>query len=303
MLCNRVLVPTPEGNMKVINKESPEYREVQRLEFKAWENERLDRIPSSFDEVSRRWGSFPNYFKWLKKVEDDERQKTHYLHLMPKWKRNRILNVEKALLYYKKTGDFNRLYKKLKHRVDYWAGYYGKNYSSFWLSREDFEEVFWLTVKQAADRVYISTFNDDSLFGHLANLNGYVDAGSDIYFYVAINKKLRDRGTDVLRAKLGTKQGHFEHNLQRLPDHDIVDQTADVEKVVTDKMIVHQIINNQTLTDDEKRFLKVLYLNAGASFQELADLRGLKHRETARRMLLKIQKKLTTANIRYDNCI
>ena len=191
MICSRVLIPTSEGKMKVVYKDSPEYKEIQEREWESLRKERMDRIPSSFDEVAKKWGSFPKYFKWLKKLEENERQIQQCLHLMPQWKRNRILNIEKGLIHYKKTGDFNRLYKKIKFCVDYWAGYYSRRYSNFWLSREDFEEVFWINVKQAADSCYIGVFNKDNWFDRLGYSHGYFETDDGIYFYPAIKKAQR----------------------------------------------------------------------------------------------------------------
>ena len=79
----------------------------------------------------------------------------------------------------------------------------------------------------------------------------------------------------------------------RFPDgYDAIDPTANVEKFVSDKMLVDQLIANHSLTDEERKFIEILYKNPGSTFQELADIMGLKHRESARRMLVKIRKKL-----------
>ena len=79
----------------------------------------------------------------------------------------------------------------------------------------------------------------------------------------------------------------------RFPDgYDAIDPTANVEKFVSDKMLVDQLIADHSLTNEERKFIEILYKNSGSSFQELAELMGFKHRESARRMLHKIRKKL-----------
>lgn len=192
MECQRILICTSGGSMKVIRKDSEDYAEIKKDQVKnsnAWQYKVFS---NRFDWGIKRFGSIPAYEKWLVKKEETERQ-NRLFKKYPKWKVYRILSVERAWKQYNRTGDFSQLHGRIKERVDYWADCYAKEYSDFWFSREDFESIFWTTVWQTASRQYYSS-------------SGY-------YFYESINQKLRDRGTDILRMKLGTKQGYFEHNV------------------------------------------------------------------------------------------
>lgn len=272
MECRRALVPTPEGRMKVMDKTGEEYAEAmiraEKASTRSFENSPVNYMPD-IPTVIRVWGTLPDYEKWREKQEENQRRQILY-RMYPTWKVNLVLSVERAWKHYKKTGDFNLIHKRVNGCVNYWAGYYGRKYSRYWLCTEDFESVFWLAVKQAADQ----------------------HSGYDIYFYVGINNKLRNRGKDVLRMRLGTRQGNFEHSLKRIPVGFDAPSPLNVEKEVTDRELVSQLLIEPSLNQQERELLYYLYENHDASFQEIADFLGFNHREKARRLLQRIAKKL-----------
>ena len=252
----KVLVPTGEGWMKVVEKDSKEYREnyekiMKDLEFK----ERLNEV-----------GDF-----WAAK---ERRVRSTY----SKAKANLIIGFEEffELNFDYGAGDFySKLFIKLKWCVNKWTEYYVRLWSNKRLSYPDFESIFWEEIWKIAEKHY-----DD-------NTTPY-------FIYEKIEVALKYRGLDVVRKATNTKQGKFEHSAEALPVdfENCYASNVNIEKEVTDRILVNQIMNDQNLSSEERQFIKTKYFYPDASFQELADLMGFDHREKARRLFQRIRDKL-----------
>lgn len=175
------------------------------------------------------------------------------------------------------------LYPELKKCVDYWSKFYAKNWlKNTRLSYSDFESEFWCTVTWEVVK-YTKKI--------------YANKREDFFLFEIIQIALLRQGLDIVRAATKTDKGKFWHTMLSWEQQTEKwgEQTPSpvyVEKVATDKLFVSQLINDPVLTDEERRFLKALYDDPEASFQNLADVMGYSHREQARRKLRRIQKKL-----------
>jgi hypothetical protein len=176
--------------------------------------------------------------------------------------------------YYDTHEDFTLFYNWLKNTVNSWVNRFCRNWSKWRLSRPDFESVFW-------EEAWIV-------------VNEYSFWDTNYYLYETLELSFKRRGLDVVRKATKTKQGKLEHGAGRLPEwfDEVYPGTKNTEKDVLNRLLVDQIMNEPSLSPQERRLLQVLCENYDASYEELAKIMGLRHRTRAWRLMQSIRNKL-----------
>ncbi|MFV1010687.1 hypothetical protein [Bacillus cereus] len=167
----------------------------------------------------------------------------------------------------------NTLLKSLEFTINRKAEAWGHKWGSKRLSKSDFKSVFYEAVLRLLDTyTWYQTF----------------------YFYEELCLKLDNRGLDIVK-KSRTKQGKFDVNVLPLKDETaefIADTRVDIETDVINNDLVERILNDSSLTEQERMLLQAIYYNPDASYRKLAEIVGLNHHEQVTRSLSKIKKKL-----------
>lgn len=179
-----------------------------------------------------------------------------------------IQNMEEAWDRYCYTGDFIELFNKISAVISDCIKHYLDGWRSCGLSDSDFEGEFW-------ERVW--------------KIIAAYDGTGDFFLYETIIQAIYSRGKDIV--KRAVKRQKTFSVWKQFYDETICDQT-DIDKDITDKLLVDQLMSEWKLTTPEREFLDALYLNPGISFENIRKLMGLNHKETARRMLNRIKEKV-----------
>lgn len=211
--------------------------------------------------------SFPEQkLQGLKRRCPDVGREAYILAVEKKWEAYAFDRANENLM--------NDLLKALDYKIKMIAKSWGKDWGGKRLSVADFESVFY----EAAFKLC------DSYQWH-----------SEFYFYETLLRDLKSRAIDLTR-KIKTKQGSFEVNTNSLTEETVdtlADSSVNVEQEVLTCDLVTQILNNDALSLQEKQLLQVIYSNPDGSYSEWAEAIGLKHHEQAKRMLRKINRKLS----------
>jgi biotin synthase-related radical SAM superfamily protein len=96
------------------------------------------------------------------------------------------------------------------------------------------------------------------------------------------------RAIDVVRKALNNKQERFERTMLSLSDdfhRKAPDKMVNVEEEVANSMLIRQMLEEESLTDEERHFLQLLSTDADAPLRELARLMGYSHYVQAQRTL------------------
>ncbi|HFJ9408619.1 TPA: hypothetical protein ACLBZV_001428 [Bacillus cereus] len=147
------------------------------------------------------------------------------------------------------------------------------NWKSKGLSQADFESVFYEEAWKLCDTY---------------------DWYSDFYFYETFLVAIKNRGINITR-KLITKKGEFERNVLPLKEESaefIADTRVDIETKVINGDLVERILNDSSLTEQERILLQAIYNNPDTSYRKLAVAVGLNHHEQVTRLLSRIRRKL-----------
>ncbi|MDQ0233028.1 hypothetical protein [Metabacillus malikii] len=150
----------------------------------------------------------------------------------------------------------------------------GNRWNNSKLSAADFESVFYETTWQLCDK-----------YNHYG----------EFYFYETLLLSLERRAIDLTRAHTKTKRGAFEVDIRRLKEEAaeyLADESIDVEGSVLEGLLVTQLLNDVTLTIQERQLLQAKYEYPNASMTELAKAARLKHHEEVRRSFKRIGKKM-----------
>jgi len=115
------------------------------------------------------------------------------------------------------------------------------------------------------------------------------------YFVETFGQVLNKRKVDVIRA-FTTNQREFENSMVSLEKeeqngHDIASD-VDIENDFLSKELIDQVLNDPSLTQQEKQLLQTIYDNPDSSYREIAVLVGLNHHQQVTRSLRKIKSKL-----------
>jgi hypothetical protein len=196
-----------------------------------------------------------------------------------------VLQIEKlweryalALNAYEKEKAQHNLLKQLSFVLKGKAKAAGAQWNNSRLSAADFESIFFEEAWKLCD-----TYNHYS----------------DFYFYETFLLRLKRRGIDLVRQRTKTKQGAFELKVRRLKEEAanyLPDKQIDVEGDTLNRLVVTQILNDKTLTEQERRLLRAKYENPNATNTELAREAGLKHHYDVTRIFEKVRAKLAAYN-------
>lgn len=247
----RAAVITQDG-LKIIDKDSPEYRETVG-ERAYWEERHQD----SRELEANRLRRIKNTYKGM------------VVSL--------ILLVEKAYEAYLDEDteeSFKHLWELLKKSVDYWAEHYAFLWSGKWFCVEDFVEYFEDETRKEIEKYDYWT----SPFYLQERVNKKLEGrGHD---FVRMKAKT---GQGEFEHSLGRFSDFA---------NEVYPGKENTEKTVTERILLDQIMNEPSLTDLERKFLQVRYENLDASFDELSFIMGLGNKVKAWRLMDSIRKKL-----------
>lgn len=191
-----------------------------------------------------------------------------------------VLEVEKLWEEYAfdpTEENMNRILKKCKFMISKKASFLETQWGNNGLKKSDFESVFYETAWVVCQQ-----------YTHY----------QEFYLYETIHLALKRKSIDVTRY-LMTKQGAFNKDvlsLDKLKEDagDIIqDYSIDVEQEVINNDTVNKILNDSSLTVEEKRLLQVIHSNPDSSNRDIALLAGLKHHTEVTRSLEKIKSKFS----------
>lgn len=200
----------------------------------------------------------------LKRRCSNRGRKAYILAVEKKWEAYAFNRSNEELM--------NNLLKTLSCKIKMIAKYWEKNWKKKRLSALEFESAFYEAAFKLCDEYEWS---------------------SDFYFYETLLVIFKCRATDLTR-KVKTKRGHFESSILPLMEQsaEFLPNNVDIEKEVLNRDLVIQILNDKTLTTQEKKLLQEIYNNPDASYKDWAEAIGLKHHQQVIRMLQRIKRKI-----------
>lgn len=183
------------------------------------------------------------------------------------------------------TDYFTDLYLALQLTIKAVADSYGRRWANKRLSSHDFESVFWLETYKLFKK-----YTEEGL-------------NPDFVFFETLKLMLERRATDVIRKATKTKKGAIQHDIDSLGEsfEQTFPDTVDTEKEVTDRIFVDMLIADETLTDDERQLLEIIYVNPGATLRELAEQTEFNHPEKVKRAMNRIRKKIAKYKEFFDD--
>jgi DNA-directed RNA polymerase specialized sigma24 family protein len=188
---------------------------------------------------------------------------------------NLIKAVERAYENEYPDDACDKICRILKTQVQSKVKYFSNRarYGGLRLYTDDFEEVFWKVV-------LVMIWYD-------------YDSRSDFWLYENIFKKIDSVAIDLIRW---AKRDCRKHDYMALSIDAMVDipdpSTSQLEEDVANSDLIEQMMMDSTLNERERSLLRYLYDKPDASFQEIANDLNLKHKETARRVMVRLRKKL-----------
>jgi hypothetical protein len=191
-----------------------------------------------------------------------------------------ILDIEKLWEKYaldRTEQTQQRLLKALEFTIKQKAKAWGNRWENKRLSTADFESVFYEETMKLCEKYH--QYND-------------------FYFYETFLLALQRRGLDVAR-QVQKGQKKFESEVFSLKDEtaEFISNDVDIESDVLNRVLVEQILNDPSLTAQERYLLHLIYINADASYSEIAKKAGFNHHEQVRRTLNCISNKLKKSYI------
>lgn len=192
-------------------------------------------------------------------------KQAHYIFSIEKLWENYALNNRPAQ-------QLERLLEKLKFTISRKAAAAGRRWNNKRIPAADFESAFWHEAWRVSDSYHQYT---------------------DFYFYETLCLGFERREIDVVRRHTKSRQKAFEIGILPLSKaaESFLPSDLDIEKTVTDHLLVQQVMNNSVLLANEANLLQVMYENPAASYREVAVDVGAMHHEKVRRMLIKIKNK------------
>lgn len=181
--------------------------------------------------------------------------------------------------------DQNEFLAEIKPTIDFYAEMYVRKWSKWRVSRHDFESIFWEHAVRTIQK-YRRTENDD------------------FFLLEHLERTFKSRAIDLVRKVTQTKQGRFEHGIASLDSDEkyrYIASEVDVEKEVTDRMIVEDMLSDKSLTTEEQTLLALMYEEPDASDRQLAELMSkdfpkIKYNVQISRMKDSIRRKLSQYN-------
>ncbi|MEH6429207.1 hypothetical protein V7759_06995 [Bacillus sp. H7(2023)] len=196
---------------------------------------------------------------------------------------NHVLRIERLLINYRyacygfdkeiEEQALHHLLQALDYSIKQNSTWLECNWKSKGLSHADFESIFYEEAWKLCD-----------------NYDWY----SDFYFYETFLVAIKNRRINITR-KLITKKGEFEGNVLPLKEETaefIADTRVDIETDIINSDLVARILNDSSLTEQERILLQAIYHNPDTSYRKLAEVVGLNHHEKVTRSLIRIKRKL-----------
>lgn len=158
----------------------------------------------------------------------------------------------------------------IQSKVKYWSS--RARYGGIRLYPDDFEEVFWEVLQTMVLEDY---------------------RGGDFWLYENILKRIDSRALDLIRWAKRDRRKHEHMAVSLEAILDMPDpRTSCIEEDVANRELVFQMMVDTSLDEREHQLLWYLYDDPEVSLQKIATDLGLRHRETARRMMKSLKAKI-----------
>jgi hypothetical protein len=173
------------------------------------------------------------------------------------------------------AGEEEKLYRLLKPIIAGKARMYGRRWKWTGLTEDDFHSEFWQVAWRLCERPY---------------------EPSKFTFYETFELAIRRKVIDMVRHTAGTNQGAFEHEVVRVGERvvDLAD-SADLETTVVNRLYVESILTDERLDSTDRQILQAIYQNPDSSFQQIAEMVGLRWSKQVTRRLDSIRRRLSGA--------
>ncbi|HFU7057689.1 TPA: hypothetical protein ACGN81_004772 [Bacillus cereus] len=191
---------------------------------------------------------------------------------------NYILQIEKLWERYafERTDEaLSKLVGALKFTIGKKAEMYEKKWRNKRIGSADFESKFYIELWRICE-------NDK-----------YTQYGT-YYFYETFLLAIKRKAIDVVREFANHRQRAFEGgavSLKQETQHFLASDT-DIESEVENRHLVMQVLEDTTLTAQEREVLCAIYDAPDASYSKVAKMVGLTHHQQIKRILERISKKL-----------
>ncbi|MGG0275712.1 hypothetical protein [Bacillus rhizoplanae] len=190
----------------------------------------------------------------------------YILQIEKLWERYAFERTEEAL---------SKLVGSLKFTIEAKAGAFGNKWRNKRIDSADFESRFYIELWRMCE-------NDK-----------YTQYGR-YYFYETFLLAIKRRTIDVIREFANDNQRAFEGStvsLKQETQHFLASET-DIENEVGNRQLVAQILDDASLTEQEREVLSAIYEDPDASYLKVAKAVGLTHHQQVKRILERISKKL-----------
>lgn len=171
------------------------------------------------------------------------------------------------------SGDDDKLYHLLRPIIHSKAKRYGRLWKWTELTAEDFCSEFWEVTWNLVEQPYKRT--------------GYL-------FYDTWELAVSRRAVNLIRRATQTRQLEFENEAVRVGDR-IVDMAVDhrdMETTVINRLYVQSILTDNRLSPTDRQLLQTIYRNPDSSFQQIAQMVGLRWSQQVIRRLDGIRRRL-----------
>jgi predicted transcriptional regulator len=180
------------------------------------------------------------------------------------------------------SGDEEKLYKLLRPVIESKARMYARRWKWTGITEEDFCSEFWEVAWNLYERPY---------------------QHSKYTFYETFELAVRRKVINMVRHVTLTRQGSFEHGAVQIGEKiaDVADST-DMETTVINRLYVQSILTDKRLSPADRQLLQTIYRNPDSSFQQIAQMVGLRWSQQVIRRLDGIRRRLTNGESdRTDN--
>jgi hypothetical protein len=173
------------------------------------------------------------------------------------------------------AGEEEKLYRLLKPIIAGKARMYGRRWKWTGLTEDDFHSKFWEVAWELYERPY---------------------EPSQYTFYETFALAISRQVINMVRHATRTHQGAFEHQVVRVGERvvDLAD-SADLESTVLNRLYVESILTDERLDSTDRQILQTIYQNPDSSFQQIAEMVGLRWSKQVTRRLDSIRRRLSGA--------
>lgn len=187
-----------------------------------------------------------------------------------------LWSLEDAYNHAVLTDEYDALYDELLKVIKFWSEYY---YCTCYNLRLDYGDFFEVMINAAVDTT-----------------NKY-SSNSDFSLFQTLQLVLKNRGIDLIRKAKANKRAIW-HKAARLPDNFDTTYADDfnLENAVVQKILLEKIFKDPSLTEEERKLLKLMYDDPNITLDELANRMEWGYREKVRRTLKRIRMKLQKYN-------